>query len=1138
MSDSSADNDVRRGREQLAIIQRIAHIGLWELDLETGHLHWSEETYRIMGMDPATYVPSTAGFLELIHPQDRARLQELRDQALAGNADFDIEHRIVRPDGKICHVHERAEIHRDAHGTPIAMAGTVQDITVQHRMERKLRASEARFRRFFDQAMIGIAVTDENGHFVQVNRAYCAMLGYTEAELIGRSFMEITHPADRSRNGALNEQLMQDKLDQFTLEKRYLRKDGSVAWGRASVITIQNGTTGPREQMAMVEDITERRLAEEAALTLSQQLSHTLESMSDAFYLLDPEWRFVYMNREAERILQCHRDDVEGKIVWEVFTATRGSALQQAYYRAAETGEPAKLEYFYRPLNEWFEVHAHPSVQGLAVYFRAVTERKAAAKALLESEERFRELAEAVEDVFWIRDSKTGQVLYANRRYEEVFGHSREELYADPHAYQRNIHPDDLPALQAIVKTDRHSIDMVYRVLTLPSSNDGAAPGRQRARRIHIHTYPVYNDEGEKVRSVGVARDITQLFEVTEQLRASEEQYRMLFDENPNPMWVFDQETLQFLAVNQVAIAHYGYSEAEFLRMNLRDIREPSRLAELERSIANTPDGSFSGYTRHRKKDGSAIDVYLRTNHLIFNGRSARLVLINDVTAQLAAETRIREQAELLDKARDAIIVRDLDYRITYWNRSAAQLYGWSAEEAVGKSVMDLIYAESNEMERATEHVLRAGEWQGEMKQVNRKGEELLIEGRWTLVRDNEGNPQSILTINADITERKRLEAQFMRAQRMESIGTLAGGIAHDLNNVLTPILLSVSLLQHRPYPEDDKRLFEMIESNAKRGANMVRQVLSFARGVEGQRIPVDVAQTLREVVTLIRDTFEKNIRISVHNPETLWPISGDPTQVHQLVMNLVVNARDAMTYGGHLELSADNVDLDDQYVSMNPQARVGRYARITVSDTGNGIPAPIRDRIFEPFFTTKDVGKGTGLGLSTVQAIVKSHGGFVTLYSEEGRGSTFRVYLPALEEAGQNPEVSPSTRLPRGEGQLVLVIDDEDSVRTITKQTLEAYGYRALLAEDGADALATYAQRGHEIDVVLTDMMMPIMDGYATIQALYRINPRVKIIAASGLAANGMVAKAATAGVRHFLQKPYTSDTLLQKLHAVLNEA
>jgi CheY-like chemotaxis protein len=377
-----------------------------------------------------------------------------------------------------------------------------------------------------------------------------------------------------------------------------------------------------------------------------------------------------------------------------------------------------------------------------------------------------------------------------------------------------------------------------------------------------------------------------------------------------------------------------------------------------------------------------------------------------------------------------------------------------------------------------------------------------------------------------------------MRAQRMESIGTLASGIAHDLNNILAPIMMSIDILKSDSDSPQTTKILETIEVSAKRGADIVRQVLSFARGLEGQRIEVQPKHLLKDLENIIKDTFPKDIRLQFSIPNDTWTILGDPTQVHQILLNLCVNARDAMPNGGSLTVGVENCVLDDQYAAMNIQAKPGRYVIISVTDSGTGMPPGIVDKIFEPFFTTKELNKGTGLGLSTVMAIVKSHDGIINVYSEPGKGTTFKVYLPAMEhlpKRGRNSRKPAS--LPRGNGEMILVVDDEASILTITGQTLQAFGYQVLTATDGAHAVAVYAKHEKEIAVVLTDMMMPIMDGPAMIHALMRMNPAVKIIAASGLNANGNVAKVSGAGVKHFLTKPYTAATLLKTMRAILDE-
>ena len=435
----------------------------------------------------------------------------------------------------------------------------------------------------------------------------------------------------------------------------------------------------------------------------------------------------------------------------------------------------------------------------------------------------------------------------------------------------------------------------------------------------------------------------------------------------------------------------------------------------------------------------------------------------------------------------------------------------------------------------ADQTVRGAGVWNGELQTRSRSGTPVILDSRWTLMRDANGKPKSILTIDTDITERRKLEQQFLRSQRMESIGTLAGGIAHDLNNALAPIIMSLDLLKMRFPDEESMDLLGIISSSAQRGADMVRQVLSFARGVEGRQETVQIPPLVEEIAKIANETFLKHIHIRTSLSAGLWTVIGDPTQLHQVVLNLCFNARDAMTQGGTLTITAGNACIDAHYAGLHDDAKPGNYILLQVEDTGTGMPPEVIEKIFDPFFTTKELGKGTGLGLSTSIAIVKSHHGFLRVDSTPGVGTRFKIYLPA--QPGSLPETLADTtvQLPRGDGELILVVDDEPRVRQITQQTLEAFGYRVVLACDGAEAVAVYASRPTEISAVLTDMMMPVMDGPTAILVLRRLNPQLPILAASGLAAQEHVAKAASMGVKHFLPKPYTAESLLTALHGVL---
>jgi two-component system cell cycle sensor histidine kinase/response regulator CckA len=428
-------------------------------------------------------------------------------------------------------------------------------------------------------------------------------------------------------------------------------------------------------------------------------------------------------------------------------------------------------------------------------------------------------------------------------------------------------------------------------------------------------------------------------------------------------------------------------------------------------------------------------------------------------------------------------------------------------------------------------------EWNGEMKHRTRQGAELTVQSRWTLVRGRGGVPKAILVVSTDITEKKRLEAQLLRAQRLESIGTLASGLAHDLNNVLAPIMMATHVLQEEAADDAARAWVQTLNTCARRGADIVRQVLLFARGVEGSRVVLHPKQLLEEMDRIARETFPKSIEIVARSCKQPLLFEGDATQMQQVLMNLCVNARDAMPDGGTLSLSLENVQLAADGVRVHPRAHAGDYVLFTVSDTGTGIAPELLDKIFDPFFTTKPIGHGTGLGLPTVLGIVENHGGFVLVESRVGRGTVFRVYLPAARLTQRRAAAEEgASAAPQGRGERILVVDDEAAIRKITYLMLTRNGYDAFLAADGREAVELFRQHQDAIKLVVTDLMMPKMNGPATIRALREIRPDVRTITITGMGEENKLGLARAAGSDDFLSKPFTSEQLLQKMAKLLN--
>jgi PAS domain S-box-containing protein len=1003
-----------------------------------------------------------------------------------------------------------------------------------------LCASELSYRRLFEAAQDGVLLLDyATGRIADVNPFLTELLGFSREEILGKTVDEISPSRDLPLNQAMMDRLREQgyaRYEDLPLET----KDGRSI----SVEFVSNvyEAGGERVIQCNIRDITERKHSQIA----QARLAAIVTSSDDAIIGKDLNGIITSWNRGAEKIFGYSSAEMVGTSIKRLIPADRQDE-EEHILGTIKRGESVEHFETIRQTKDGHSIHVSVTASpikdsfgnciGVSKVARDVTEAK-------KSEERLRKFA-----------STQASILNALPAHIALLDHDGLIVSVNEHwrrfAVANGLRSDGFCVGQNYVQVCEHAAGNCAEEAGAVASGIRQVL-RGETERFTIE-YPCHSPTVRRWFLLEVVRAgksesagaVVMHVDNTERKLADEERDKLvrLIEQSQDFIAMADLDG-RITFMNGGARAMIGVADdQDSASLSFTDYVPEEWHDYFRNTVIATAlaQGKWEGEMQLRHlQTGARIDVS-RTVFVIRDGFGEPRYLATvtrDITKRRWAEQQIADQASLLDKAQDAIVALDLDNKVLFWNQGAERLYGWTCHEVLGRNVSELFYKNYKKFEEVGDLTMSRGEWSGELVHLTKDRREITVESRRTLIRDHEGNPKSMLIINTDITEKKKIEAQFMRAQRMESIGTLAGGIAHDLNNILAPILMSIDILKEETNSPNAGEILETIEISAKRGADIVRQVLSFARGIEGERVEIQPKHLLRDLEKIIKDTFPKDIKLKFLIPNDTWTILGDPTQVHQILLNLCVNARDAMPLGGTLSIGVENSVIDEQYASMNLQAKAGHYVKISVTDTGSGIPPQLLDKIFEPFFTTKDLSKGTGLGLSTVSTIVRSHGGFINVYSEVGKGTSFTVYLRAVEASpAQRKAQTQWLNLPRGKGETILVVDDEASILSITCQTLLAFGYQVMKAADGAEALAVYADHKGEIAVVITDMMMPVLDGPAFIHALRRMNPAVKIIAASGLNNEVNIAKLTDAGVKHFLTKPFTTETLLKALQELLGE-
>ena len=911
----------------------------------------------------------------------------------------------------------------------------------------------------FEPLPMGIARLCER-IFTSVDAHFCAMVGYSATELLGRSTALLY--ADDQDFQAAGRALAMEQQEAASCRTKFRCKDGSSI---EVMITAMYAGPGGTERTFVVTDITRSRRAEQELLWQNRELT--------AFH----------------RISEVMLSDRNTQTIFDTI-ARETSGMTDFPMVAIELCDFGRAVMVYRgahgiPLHEMptpFEVPMDVSLSGQVAH--------------------------------------TGELLV-------------EHNISDRREYAA-------PILRLLG---------VQTFLCVPIKSDGNVVGTLSLS--HRERIPV---EPRVVKAVSsLANYLATLFDrldAREAVSRSEAELSTVYDRVPNVLCLFD-EKLNIVRANLAATEFAGLPGAitqplhvgEFLNCQALTLHgencgsNPQCLGcDLRRVLLETLTTGKSQrqikmtQTVIRQGTPEGVVLLVSTERIQLGYTVRVLMCLEDITKNVRADEQIRSQAALLDITRDAIFVRDFSDRIIYWNEGAHRIYGWTPVEAVGHTTNELMPENASlDSARALNAVQLHDEWAGEIRQKSREGRELIFQSRWTLMREADGKPKAILIVNSDITEKKQLESQLLRGQRLESIGTLASGLAHDLNNVLAPIMMAVQFIKDNSEDDGMRACFQTLETCSRRGADIIRQVLMFARGVEGDRILLNPKHLIQEMQRIATETFPRAIEINTRISKQPCILLGDATQIQQVLMNLCVNARDAMPQGGVLTIALDRKELDAAGAKIHLKAKSGSYVVISVKDSGTGIPPELVDKVFDPFFTTKPLGQGTGLGLPTVLGIAENHGGFVHLETKPGAGTTFYVYIPAApgdamgaENAGATPELA------KGHGELILVVDDEPSVRKLASAILSRNGYRTMTAAEGREGLKLYEQHRQNIRLVVSDLMMPTLDGPGMLRGLREITPNLKSIVITGLGEENRIAEARAAGADLVLNKPFTADQLL----------
>ncbi len=1106
-------------------------------------LHVLPSITRITGYLPHEVLQTS--LFDTVYPDDLPGLmKEFYHLEQSPEAELHVSYRLLAKDGTWMNVEG---LFKNLLHVPhiAAILTSVSDCTAVKKAEEALARSEEKYRNMFHKNPQPMWVFEAGTlRFLEVNDAAIAQYGYSKEEFLSMTIKDIRPQEDVPK---LIDRLLLNttvKPEEPNSDWRHIKKNGEVI--DVQIVSYPVEFEGIKAWNTLIKDVTaskhvEQRLKESQQLLnqaqqIAQMGSWTLDLVKNKLLWTDEIYRIFELDSntfaesyeafldaihpdDREMVHQCYVDSVKNQTRYSIEHRLQMPDGRIKYVH--EQGETFYDDDGCTPLRSIGTVHD-------------ITQRKKTEEILLQKEQNLHNILDSVTVPMAVTNIHTGKILFANQWLADILEMPIEQVYEqDTLAFYEST--DDRNSMIQAVKRDGYVRN--FPIKHRPKS------GESNCYLLSVHEL-IFDDQEALISTV---YDVSEQKRFEEELIKSQVRLHSIVDSGMDAIISIDRDS-NIVLFNKSAEKMFLCTAEEALGKPVeRFIPQGSRARHSEAVKQFSEGVSGARYMRHSKSlggvrsNGEEFPIEASISIIETCDEKLSTVILRDVTEQRRFENKLHEQASLLDIVPDAIIVCNLNFEIDYWSKGAEQVYGYSAAEAIGQYAQDLsCVGDTLEFEAARQTVLSTGEWRGEFWKTVKDGKKILVQGRWKLVRNADLEPTAILITNSDITEKRSMQQQLFRAQRLESIGTLASGIAHDLNNILTPIVLGMELVRMKSPDAGTKEIVHRLITNVQRASGLISQILTFAKGSKEEREPINVKNIIDEVIKITRETFPKEIAVVVSMPREGLIVDGNSTQIHQIIMNLCINARDAMAVlGGTLTVEAGYVVATESLLKRFIDAKPGAYVTISVRDTGKGIPVELHDKIFEPFFTTKDVGKGTGIGLTTVFAIVRNHGGFITLESEVEVGTNFTIYIPEsqskAEVIGTANEVVESMH----KNETILIIDDEELVRTTTANIVEAYGYSVRTASSGEEAITLFHENRDALSLVITDMMMPGINGIELAKNLRKYSPDIPIIAISGvMIRDEMLGSLQSAGISSVLLKPFTSTKLLLCIRELLRLA